>query len=140
MNKLLALYCLILSVIAYASADFHISTGVATGGRTGVVACPSNYWNCNCYGKGDRAGVVTDANNSGLGNITPDTNFFKIRKGLCGMGEMNFYKRNDGRWEFYANNGDGKLLGTCYENKAIKKCTTVLLTDKLVCYSYICNP
>jgi hypothetical protein len=128
-------------------ADFHIGLSVwsplitPNDVQTEYLACPSNYYNCDCWGPHhDRAGYVIrgDPNHS---------TFFSISgaKSLCGMGQLNFYKRDDGHWDFYVNNGDGSIQGKCYSNRkdeGSQICSAALITytDLLVCYSYICNP
>jgi hypothetical protein len=141
-----------LFTLSHVAADFHISAVV--GGSVGycspdggcidnynnrVVACPSNYWNCDCFSKGDR-GVLVD--NGNIQDIT-GLNYFQTDPGLCGMGAMNFYKQGDGSWVFYVAGGDGSLQGKCYNNSGSDYCWYALgsdsVRDRLVCYSYICN-
>jgi len=130
-------------------ADFHIGEqlgvyGTAPDPPTGTkyVACPSNYYNCYCYGSinPDRGVFIQGGQNTGSAT-------FSLHAGLCGMGQLNFYyQQSKGGWDFYVNNGDGSLQGTCYPNSDTKYCGTSLpffsakYTDSLVCYSYICNP
>ncbi|KAI8887653.1 hypothetical protein K501DRAFT_268744 [Backusella circina FSU 941] len=97
--------------------DFHVLQGIAPGGGTGMEACPSNYYNCKCWKNGDRAGRVADINGRGIADIA-GRDYFRIDKGLCGMGQLDFYKRPSGIWEFYVNKGNGELQGRCYENSA----------------------
>ena len=87
---------------------------------------------------GDRAAEVR-VDGKGVGSL--DGSFFSVESGLCGLGQLNFYKQSDGSWDFYQNNGDGSLQGTCYSNTAITSCLLAFnVYDQLVCYSYICNP
>lgn len=77
-------------------------------------------------------------------NGNPSKSYFKLNKGLCGMGVLDFYKQSDGTtWKFYEAGGDGSVQGTCYKNTANWACsstgTGVLVSDWLVCYSYICG-
>ncbi|KAK9351014.1 hypothetical protein V1523DRAFT_464191 [Lipomyces doorenjongii] len=140
-----------LAFAEFCRADFHISAvvsgSVADCVREGtcnfnydnyVVACPSNYWNCNCFDDLDR-GVETS---EGLEDIYGQ-NFFQLDAGLCGMGALNFYQQGDGSWLFYVDGGDGSVQGTCYSNSASDYCWDVIgsksVADRLVCYSYICN-
>ena len=128
-------------------ADFHIGQqdAVAAGPKepistTSYLACPSNYYNCYCYGaigNPDR-GVYT------LYHQSPGSATFSLNSGLCGMGQLDFYYRQSkGGWDFYVNGGDGSLQGTCYSNSDTKTCAKLGFLssyhDKLVCYSYICN-
>jgi len=104
-----------------------------------LYACPSNYFNCDCYGRGDRGQSVVDVE-----EIWLPENYFQLNAGLCGMPKMDFYKRGDGRWEFYVNNGDGTLQGTCWPNEADAYCYPswnhgTSIADRLVCYSYVCG-
>jgi hypothetical protein len=123
--------------IPSALADFHIVQGIAPGGGAGLEACPSNYYNCKCLKDGDRAAQVL-VNNHGVGSLP--NNFFSTKAGLCGAGQLNFYKQNDGHWDFYVNNGDGSLQGTCYSNSAGTTCSDgFYFYDQLICYSYICG-
>jgi hypothetical protein len=127
-------------------ADFHI--GQQDGDSAGpegpifskkYVACPSDYYNCHCYGSvNPERGVFT------LSGQNPGSATFSLKSGLCGMGQLNFYyQQSKGGWDFYVNGGDGSLQGTCYSNSDTKTCGKIgfLATyhDSLVCYSYICN-
>jgi hypothetical protein len=124
--------------IPLALADFHIVQGIAPGGGAGLEACPSDYYNCNCLKNGDRAAQVL-VGGRGVGSL-PDS-FFSVKSGLCGLGQLNFYKQGDGSWKFYKDGGDGSLQGTCYKNTAGTSCSGgFIFYDQLVCYSYICNP
>lgn len=100
-------------------ADFHISTVLGyypSGTETttiDLVACPSNYWNCNCYDNGagirihlrneitsimmflplgDRSGFISYSDYG-----VPDT--FNIQGSghgeFCGEKQINFYKNGD---------------------------------------------
>jgi hypothetical protein len=131
------------------SADFHIGTQVIYWSPTSTdpiqqtryLACPSNYYNCNCFGgySSDRGVVTTQS---------PASATFSLPAGLCGLGQLNFYYQQDkGGWDFYVNDGDGSLQGTCYSNSASTQycfnnlpLLETVYTDSLVCYSYICNP
>ena len=133
----LALLATATLTIPFALADFHVTQGIAPGGGAGLEACPSNYYNCNCLKDGDRAAQVL-VDGQGVGSL-PDS-FFSIKAGLCGLGQLNFYKQGDGHWDFYVNNGDGTLQGTCYPNSATSTCSGgFYFIDQLVCYSYICG-
>ena len=123
-------------IILEVTADFHISL-VQENNRPGghFVACPSDYLNCQCW-YGDRAGHVE-------GDQLGD--YFQISAGLCGMGKMDFYKRDGAHYDFYVDGGDGTLQGQCYFNSFSSACgdgvlVDDLIVDQLVCYSYICNP
>jgi hypothetical protein len=39
------------------------------------------------------------------------------------MGQLDFYRRPSGVWEFYVNKGNGELQGTCYEYSAGNTCS-----------------
>lgn len=120
--------------ILSALADFHIVQGGS--GSVGIEACPSDYYNCKCMAKRDRAARVMF--NDKPAESLP-ASFFYVQSGLCGVGQLNFYKQSDGTWKFYDDNGDGTLQGTCYPNAATTKCSNVLFFDQLVCYSNICS-
>jgi hypothetical protein len=89
----------------------------------------------------DRAAVVTDGN-TGIANLD-NINYFKVKKSLCGMGDMDFYKQADGSWKFCASGGsggNGNLQGTSYTTKTNSSCSSVFFfIDRVVCYYYICN-
>ena len=127
------------ALLGFAEADFHIFQGQQTGGGQGTGACPSNYYNCDCFAVGHRRAEVQTY---GTGTIDGMT-FFQMEPGLCGMGTMNFYQQDDGSWQFYVDGGDGTVQGTCYGNNAESTCTSdadnLVINDKLVCYSYICE-
>jgi hypothetical protein len=126
-----------LTTIPSAFADFHIVQGIAPGGGAGLEACPSDYYNCKCLKDGDRAAQVI-VNGAGVGSLP--ANFFSVKKGLCGLGQLNFYKSSDGKsWNFYQDKGDGTVQGTCYPNTAGTTCSGFIFNDQLVCYSYICK-
>jgi hypothetical protein len=125
--------------VTIVTADFHIVQGIAPGGGSGIEACPSNYYNCACLKNGDRAAKVTDGSTKGIGTLKGRT-YFKVKKSLCGMGDLDFYKQGDGSWKFYVSGGNGDLQGTCYANNAGTSCSPgFFFYDQLVCYSYICN-
>jgi hypothetical protein len=137
----LALQSLALMIAAVtipsAIANFHIIQGIAPGGGAGLEACPSNYYNCKCMRDGDRAAQVL-VNGGGVGSLPDD--FFSVKAGLCGLGQLNFYKQSNGAWNFYVDGGDGSLQGTCYSNSGGSSCSGgFIFYDKLVCYSYICG-
>ncbi|KAN0076667.1 hypothetical protein V8E54_006809 [Elaphomyces granulatus] len=127
-------------------ADFHIGQHdrVSAGPQgpisaTLYLACPSNYYNCKCYGsiRPDR-GVFT------VGGQSPGSATFSLSAGLCGMGQLDFYYRQSKEsWDFYVNGGDGSLQGTCYSNSDTQTCYSFYFSatyyDRLVCYSYICK-
>jgi len=129
-------------------ADFHIGQqdGVSASLdpkkpilTTDYPACPSNYYNCKCYGSihPDR-GVFT------VHGQSPGSATFSLSAGLCGMGKLDFYYRQSkGGWDFYVSGGDGSLQGTCYSNSDTEDCYSLGFSatyhDSLVCYSYICK-
>jgi hypothetical protein len=121
-------------------ADFHIGEIFAfnsAGSITEYVACPSNYFNCNCFKLNPDRGVILAA------GVVPSSAQFSLPAGLCGMKQLDFYYKSDkGGWDFYVHGGDGSLQGTCYKNSATKSCAgavSVSYSDALVCYSYICK-
>ncbi|KAH8812848.1 hypothetical protein F5884DRAFT_317650 [Xylogone sp. PMI_703] len=140
-----------LGLASLVAADFHILTGPCSiapgfGGELEdyVVACPSNYYNCDCINGGDRAGHLQDGDTPVDGITTTDSDYFQI-SGMCGVGAMNFYKNDDNSWTFYLDGGDGSVQGTCYAgDNSIKDCNSFSaacsVSNILVCYSYICNP
>ncbi|KAJ2977919.1 hypothetical protein NQ176_g4098 [Zarea fungicola] len=145
---------LIGGLVSSVSADFHVGRSdfsqQATNPDKGTIlqwsdyfACPSNYYQCKCFGQlsSDRGVKVKSGSTTGQ--------YFSLESGLCGMGQLDFYYRpNLGHWEFYVNGGDGKVQGTCYSNSAeTVRCGNPIFSnisagyhDQLVCYSYICNP
>ncbi|KAN0085502.1 hypothetical protein V8E54_001969 [Elaphomyces granulatus] len=129
-------------------ADFHIGEqfGIVGSGDdpptiTKYIACPSNYYNCNCFGslKSERGVFIPGGDNPGSAT-------FSLNPGLCGMGKLDFYYQADkGVWDFYISDGNGEVQGTCYRNSAAKQYCgfppfyKFQYTDSLVCYSYICK-
>ena len=126
-----------------ALTNFHISQSVslqsiASGvSDESLIACPSNDYTCDCLEGGNRAAKVMVYGQGVPGNL-PDS-FFSVNAGLCGSSQLNFYNKGGGIWEFYQNNGDGSLKGTCYPNSASPGCPGYLIDDQLVCYSNICG-
>jgi hypothetical protein len=129
----------LLGFVQQAKGDFHIFQGQQSGGGQGTGACPSNYYNCDCFAVGHRRAEVETHGTGTIDGLT----FFQMKPSLCGMGTMNFYQQDDGSWQFYIDGGDGTVQGTCYGNNAETTCTSeadnLIVTDKLVCYSYICG-
>jgi hypothetical protein len=117
-------------LLGQVSANFHILSVNENGDFQKFIACPSNYYNCNCFTQNDRTGQVD-------GNARGD--FFSVRHGLCGMPKLDFYKRADNHWDMYASGGNGQILGTCYSNSAETFCGSKVAADELVCYSYVCG-
>lgn len=130
MKLTLASLATVAMTVSQVAANFHVLSLNQNGKLIKQLACPSNYYNCDCFTKNDRAGQVS-------GN--PQGDFFSVKNGLCGMPELNFYKRGDGHWDMYAAGGDGAVLGTCYSNAAETFCGSQVATDELVCYSYVCG-
>jgi hypothetical protein len=131
----LALLIMAALTMPSALADFHILAGVQLDtSKNDVIACPSNYYNCKCFYGGQRRASIGGALSNG---------HFSTVGNLCGVGQLDFYKRSDGHWEFYKHNGDGSLQGTCYSNTGgIEECNgppDAYFYEQLVCYSYICN-
>lgn len=119
-------------------ADFHVgyleSKNVFKQDIT--EACPSNYYNCDCFDNGNRAAY--GANNDDVGQ---GLDSFSIGAGLCGVGKLNFYKQaSDGHYKFFVDGGDGTSQGDCYSNLGTTVgCDSSAFVERLVCYSYICN-
>jgi hypothetical protein len=117
------------------TADFHI---LAVFHPVPVLerytACPSDYYNCDCFSKGDRAGKISG---SDLGTS------FSIEAGLCGMPQLDLYIQEDGSYYIYEDGGNGDVLGTCVSNSGSQDCGSGIVktvaNEVLVCYSYICN-
>jgi hypothetical protein len=135
--RLLLLFTLACT-FAFCSANFHISQ-VLKGTRTEKFkACPSNYWNCNCYIGDRRAGKVTKKASGDSFSID----------GMCGVGRMDFYKDPGANtYRMYLNGGNGEIIGRCYPNKASKICRDgwappllASVSDRYVCYTYVCEP
>lgn len=140
----------LLGLASSVAADFHILTGpcsIAPGSGGSIsdftMACPSNYYNCDCLQNGDRAGHVISGQTPTVGIHNTGSNYFEL-DGMCGVGNMNFYLQGDGSWLFYIAGGDGSVQGTCYPgDNSIKDCNSFSsacsFSNILVCYSYICN-
>ncbi|KAL6860852.1 hypothetical protein J3F83DRAFT_717163 [Trichoderma novae-zelandiae] len=140
-----------LGLASLVAADFHILTGPCSiapgfGGSLEdyAVACPSNYYNCDCMLNGDRASHVVSGQTPKYGLTDTGSSYFELG-GMCGVGDMNFYLQDDGTWLFYIAGGDGSVQGTCYAgDNSIKDCNAFSaacsLSNILVCYSYICEP
>lgn len=128
--------------IPLALADFHIAM-TETFDNSGLIAtwvrkaCPSNYYNCECYGNGGREGSFGDDNYWGDFSMDP---------GFCGMGQMDFYPDGDSLYNFYIAGGDGNAIGYCTPNAGeTLNCWTgaaagaVVAWDQWYCHSYVCN-
>lgn len=133
----LLLVATVVSIFTFCNANFHISR-VFSGTRTvKYLACPLNYWNCDCYISEDRAGHVS---NQATDNFSID--------GMCGVGQMNLYKDNNAdTLSMYHNGGDGQVIGRCYRNTAERICRVggsspglAVVNDEWVCYTYVCEP
>lgn len=133
--------------ITPAAADFHIlgrATRLFAGPGDSIdmlIACPSNFFNCQCIGDSKNSAAVVDYDLNSL----PSGGSFELAAGLCGAGAMNFYDRGSGKWEFFANGGDGTKLGDCNvnTNSAVTDCTSAFQTSTasslLICSSSICG-
>lgn len=122
-------FLLQLSLVA---ADFHVGWKAGIDNNNQVEACPSNYYNCNCFFFNDRTGYGPRQDLLGQD--------FSIQAGLCGLPQLNFYGNEDGTYTFYINGGDGTAQGQCYPNTASLNCGGEgYYDDRLVCYSYICS-
>lgn len=127
----------------FVNANFHIAQSQnAEHPEAGVysyVACPSNKWNCDCFGLGKSEAQVGIPDSTPLSKI----NYFTIPPGFCGTTyEMDFYKNSDGTWDFYVSGcNPGTKLGKCYANSAEHDCPLegVSIYDQLVCYSSVCG-
>jgi len=129
-----ALLFLVSVPIHQIGADFHISSLMISGVDGGLIACPSNYLNCDCWINGDRGQLISGDPDS-LGA------FFQVDEGLCGLGYLNFYEGAGGVYDFYMDGGDGTLQGQCFPNSFTDHCShpSATVVDQLVCYSYICG-
>ncbi|KAL7933168.1 hypothetical protein V8C35DRAFT_280999 [Trichoderma chlorosporum] len=94
----------VLGLASNVAADFHILTGpcqigVGSAGslQDSSVACPSNYYNCNCMIDGDCTGYLSAGNTPISGFSPTESNYFQI-SAMCGVGAMNFYLQGDGSW------------------------------------------
>ncbi|KAL6713393.1 hypothetical protein ACLMJK_008858 [Lecanora helva] len=99
-----------------------------------VVFVASNQYNCK--GKSDAPNIPETA-----GHLQ---DFMHLDQGLCGSGALNFYKRDNDTYEFYADGGDGSVLGTCYKGDgSTEACGSGLgicdFKEQYVCYTYLCN-
>lgn len=118
----------LLGTTSQVHGNFHVGRILQTG-TSNVYhrACSSSQYGCFCFTGGG----------GGRGALLPS--------GLCGAPLLDFYKRLDGSWQFYHNNGDGQVKGICYTNSAAKvTCFTGPLSaleyeDKSVCYSSTCS-
>ena len=130
---------LMLCIISCVSANFHAGKLSIPSGYTNHRACPSNQCNCGCFKGGAGGSNVVEL-------PYPQQEFqtyFQVQSGLCGMPLMDFYRRPDGSWEFYVNNGNGQVQGSCYSNSDRQRSAPFNATssyeDRLVCYSSICG-
>lgn len=72
--------------ISNVAADFHVGYWINDDGAGGSTeACPSNYYNCDCFEDGDRTGYGPQ------GDSVADGEDFSIGAGLCGLSQLNFY-------------------------------------------------
>lgn len=118
--------------LSQVAADFHVGWKAGLNGDNIVEACPSNYYNCNCFDNNDRTGYGPRQDIVGQD--------FSIGAGLCGLPQLNFYGNGDGSYDFYVNGGDGTVQGHCYFNDDTQsQCGLGVYFDRLVCYSYICS-
>lgn len=128
--------------ITQALADFHIVT-TETFDNSGYIAtfqrqaCPSNYYNCECFGGGDREGSF------GSDNYWGD---FSMDGGFCGMGQMDFYPDGDALINFFIAGGDGNPIGYCTPNTGDSldcwrgaAAGDVTVYDQWYCHSYVCG-
>ncbi|KAF9516947.1 hypothetical protein BS47DRAFT_1340251 [Hydnum rufescens UP504] len=122
-----------------ALANFHLIQGIDPHTNVGnvLVACPSNQYNCDCFTGADHGAEILD--HSGIPGSPGD--FFWTDRGLCGMPRLDFYKREDGHWDFFTHNGDGTVEGRCYTNAGHQPiiCEGNSYIETLLCSSYICN-
>ncbi|TEB33105.1 hypothetical protein FA13DRAFT_1773345, partial [Coprinellus micaceus] len=109
---------LMLCIFSSASANFHVGKLSIPSGYTNHRACPSNQYNCNCFKGGAGGSNVVELPYPQQEFLT----YFQVQSGLCGMPLIDFYKRSDGSWEFYVNNGNGHVQGSCYSNSDRQSC------------------
>jgi len=101
----------ILSIFTLAArqvaADFHVLQMYKGENFEYYTSCPSDYYKCDCFQKGYRAGKVVGS---------PYDSSFSIDSGLCGMPKLDFWKQSDGNYYIYLSAGDGQVQGTCASN------------------------
>lgn len=133
-SKLLTTFTLLYQTVRVA-ADFHVGWALADNNvvNSYTTACPSNYYNCNCFFDDDRAALGPTY------DVIADGGNFSIEGGLCGLSQLDFYNVGGGHYQFYVHNGDGTLQGDCYTNVGSVGCGGAIYEDRLVCYSYICG-
>ena len=95
MHYVTILLSIIASYTTLVLGDFHVSYSQdytrCCGLVSDFIACPSNYWNCNCYGNAERAGYIS--NDPGLSQFQLPS-FFSI-KHLCGVDQLNLYQSGE---------------------------------------------
>ena len=134
LTQSLALLVVAAFTIPFALANFYVLKPVNP--HQAVFSCPANYHNCECMDDGSRNEPILV--NGRLAFDLPDS-FFSIQAGLCGMGQLNFYKQGDGHWEIYVDQGDGSVQGECSSKAADRTSCFNQYDDKLICTSYICG-
>jgi hypothetical protein len=134
-------------------ADFHIANVIGSRNGNTFEACPSaKYYSCaNWYLPDKSCAILTEG-------WPLDDTFFQMSSDLCGY-KLNFYWTDGYYWEFYENNGNGEVLGTCYSDNnngfTSQTCATwgepiaflgltsypanFGVADFAVCYSSICD-
>ncbi|KAL7960473.1 hypothetical protein V8C34DRAFT_321356 [Trichoderma compactum] len=97
--KLSTILTALATLLPFSTADLQVLTGPCSispgeGGEieSDVVACPSNYYNCDCMLWGDRAGFLRAGDTPVDGLSTTGSTNFQL-SGMCGVGNMDFYKQ-----------------------------------------------
>ena len=134
------------SLTSLVAADFHVFNCAHSYGlgnqqelQAAAVALPSNKYDCN--------GVRSSPSIEGLPSlyVSKSTETWNV-VGLCGAKKIDAYY-NSGRNEFdlYYAGGDGKVIGSCYQQSAGVKmsCSAafdlVTCVDDWVCLTNVCN-
>jgi hypothetical protein len=129
--------------VQHVHADFHISlwfTGPNFDPNPKWIAFASSDYNCDNFAPSISHSV---SNINTLNGGRPLPSFFTFGTDFCGeQYKINFYENSDGTYDFYQNDGDGALLGTCYPDAEIMGCDggNVGVQDVLYCTSSVCGP
>jgi len=83
-----------------------------------LIYVKSSSYNCNTM---LNAGSIVDDFD---GDQLPSNGFFRVHAGLYGKPAMNFYKRSNGNWEYYQDNGQKQ--GDCYPLNNFKWCSIAI--------------
>jgi hypothetical protein len=116
-------------VVHQVAASFHVAVVKPPGNAPHTfVACPSNYFNCECLVGGNHAEPVE--------YVIGTEELFAVHAGLCEKGQMNIYLRASGAWALY-DNDSGAQLGWCHDALGTLGCWSygnyVEIEDNLIC-------